>query len=252
MREVEYKTIGILGGMGPEATLCLFQLIISNTEASSDQEHLPVVICNLPQIPDRTRHIVYGEDSPLPGLQKGAETLKKAGADLVIISCNTAHYYLPSLRERVDISFIDMIAVTAAHVASRGFGKAGILATTGTINSGLYQKAFADSGVELLMPDALSQESLVMEAVYGAEGVKAGFRDKPLSLLREAVGILREKGAECIIGGCTEIPLVLDIESAGMPFVNSMELLAREAIVTAGGVCREKAGIIEQLSGTNQ
>lgn len=240
MREVEYKTIGILGGMGPEATLCLFQLIISNTVASSDQEHLPVVICNLPQIPDRTRHIVYGEDSPLPGLRKGAETLKKAGADFVIISCNTAHYYLPYLKELVDIPFIDMISVTVAHIVSHGFGKAGLLATTGTISSGLYQRKFADSGVELIVLDTSDQESLVMEAVYGAQGVKAGFRNEPLRLLKEAVKMLREKGAECIVGGCTEIPLVLDEGNAGMPFVNSMELLAREAIVKAGGVCRGK------------
>jgi len=226
--------IGILGGMGPGATSCLFDLIIKNTPAATDQEHVPVIIYNNPLIPDRTRHIVYGEESPLKMLTAGAQILENAGASLIIIACNTAHYYIPEMLPKINIPILNMIDLTSDYICKTMINgrpiKAGILASTGTIRSGLYQKSLAKYGIEpLLLPDQL-QEELVMEAVYGKKGIKAGYKKEGERLINEAVKTLVNSGADTIIEGCTEIPLVLKEKSSPVPLVNSMEILAKEAI----------------------
>lgn len=226
------KTLGILGGMGPEATLCLFSLIIKNTDAAKDQEHIPVIIYNNPQIPDRTKHIVYGEESPLPMLIEGAKFLEKSGADAILIPCNTAHFYAPQIKELIAVPIIDMIETTAKFIKDREGEscKVGVLATTGTIRSNLYQKSLAKEGIDSITLSPEEQEELVMEAIYGKKGVKAGFKKYPALLLKEAASLLCDRGAQYIIAGCTEIPLVLTGKELKCNFVNTMELLAREAI----------------------
>ncbi len=226
--------IGILGGMGPGATSCLFDLIIKNTPASSDQEHVPVIIYNNPLIPDRTRHIVYGEESPLKMLTSGAQVLEKAGATLIIIACNTAHYYINDILPDINIPILNMIDLTSEYICTsmKGSGRvrAGILASTGTIRSGLYQKSLESYGIEPVLLSAQLQEELVMEAVYGKRGIKAGYKREAKTLVNEAVKTLVNSGANTIIAGCTEIPLVLREKSSPVPLVNSMEVLAKEAI----------------------
>jgi aspartate racemase len=228
--------IGILGGMGPGATSCLFDLIIKNTPAASDQEHLPVIIYNNPLIPDRTRHIVYGEESPLNMLVNGAQILENAGATVIIIACNTAHYYIDDISRKIGIPILNMIDLTSGYISAnvkKGRQiKAGILASTGTIRSGLYQKSLANYGIEpVLLSDQL-QEELVMEAVYGKKGIKAGYKKEAKKLVNEAVISLLDSGADVIIEGCTEIPMVLNENSSPLPLFNSMEILAKEAIKT--------------------
>ncbi|MHC1779599.1 MAG: aspartate/glutamate racemase family protein [Bacteroidales bacterium] len=226
--------IGILGGMGPEATSCLFNLIIKNTPASTDQEHVPVIIYNNPLIPDRTRHLVYGEESPLKMLTTGALILENAGATLIIIACNTAHYYINDILPHINIPILNMIDLTSEYIYTTmkesGRIKAGILASTGTIRSGLYQKSLESFGIEPVLLPAHLQEELVMEAVYGKSGIKAGYKREPEKLLGKAVKILNAAGAHVIIEGCTEIPIVLREKHSPVPLVNSMEILAKAAI----------------------
>lgn len=226
--------IGILGGMGPGATSCLFDLIIKNSPASTDQEHLPVIIYNNPRIPDRTRHIVYGEESPLKMLTSGAQVLQNAGATLIIIACNTAHYYIDEILPKINIPILNMIDLTSDYICTSmkesGRVRAGILASTGTISSGLYQKSLENYGIEPVLLSATLQEELVMEAVYGKSGIKAGYKREAEKLLNEAVKTLVKSGANTIIEGCTEIPLVLREKSSPVPLVNSMEILAKAAI----------------------
>jgi aspartate racemase len=235
----ESGCIGILGGMGPEATSCLFNLIISNTPAATDQEHIPVIIYNNPLIPDRTRHLVYREESPLPLLTKGAQILENSGASVIIIACNTAHYYIEEILPNIHIPILNMITLTSCHICNslvkngkNGKIRAGILASTGTVRSGLYQKSLEKLGAEPLLLSPQLQEELVMEAVYGKRGIKAGFKREPKRLILQAVKILTESGADVIIEGCTEIPLVLRDKDSPVPLVNSMEILAKEAIRT--------------------
>ncbi|MDD2419718.1 MAG: amino acid racemase [Bacteroidales bacterium] len=243
MEDNKFRTIGILGGMGPEATLSLFAQIIKATPAKKDQDHIPVIIFNNPSIPDRTRHIVYKEESPLPYLVAGAHKLEQSGADMILIPCNTAHFYVPEMEKSVGIPILNMPRLTCDHIAqiAKLPGESlqekripvGILATTGTIHTGLYQGFMDKNGLCPLLPTEEEQESLVMEAVYGKEGVKAGYHQKPANLLAEAAAILASRGAGYIIAGCTEIPLVLSQQMVGVPLVNSMEVLARKAVHVA-------------------
>jgi aspartate racemase len=228
------KRIGILGGMGPEATLCLYSLIIKNTKAAKDQDHIPVIINANPLIPDRTLHIVYNRESPLQYLKEEASLLQNAGADLIIIACNTAHYYIDEIATVVKIPILNMISLTADYIFEKESGvpgaKVGILATTGTITTSLYQNALINRGFDPIIPDVKEQEGLVMEAVYGSKGIKAGYKRGPKLLLSEAASILEERGAKYIVAGCTEIPLVLTDKDITSVLINPMEILAKEAI----------------------
>lgn len=241
MEKTNFKRIGILGGMGPEATLALYSLIITNTPAKSDQEHIPVIINSNSETPDRTRHIVYGEESPLPYLIKGSQLLQNAGADMILIACNTAHYYVTQITPEIDIPILHMLDITASSIADDAKERAienpsvGVLATTGTIRSELYRKSLEKYGLTTLIPTEREQEELVMEGIYGKEGVKAGFHKRPAELLKEAALRLEQRGANYIIAGCTEIPLVLEQSMINVKLVNSMEVLAIEAIRKASG-----------------
>src|SRR3989339_643980 len=209
------KTLGILGGMGPEATSYLFNLIIKNTKVKKDQDHIPVVIFNYPQIPDRTLNIVENGESPLLYLIKGMKLLEKAKADVVIIPCNTAHYYIEEINKYSTLPILNMIELTSKHVKEMPVKKIGVMATTGTIRTKLYQR---------------NLENLGLEAVYGKRGVKAGYKKEPKRLLKEISQRLSERGAEVIIAGCTEIPLVLSRKDIPVELVNPMEILAKAAV----------------------
>ncbi len=234
------KTIGILGGMGPEATLSLYSLIISKTPAKKDQDHIHVIINSNPAIPDRTRNIVYGEESPLAMLKEGAILLEKAGASMILIPCNTAHYFIPQIIDSISIPILHMLDLTCEYIGKEvvssaeyaSFSKVpvGILATTGTIRTGLYQKYLEKYNLEAVLPTEQEQESIVMEAIYGENGVKAGYHKEPAKLLTEAAAILVKRGARFIIAGCTEVPLVLTQEMVSVPLINSMAVLAQEAV----------------------
>lgn len=165
-------------------------------------------------------------------LIEGAKFLEKSGADAILIPCNTAHFYAPQIKEFIAVPIIDMIETTAKFINYReGEGcKVGVLATTGTIKSNLYQKSLAKAGIDSITLSPEEQEELVMEAIYGKKGVKAGFKKYPALLLKEAASLLCDRGAQYIIAGCTEIPLVLTGKELKCNFVNTMELLAREAI----------------------
>jgi aspartate racemase len=229
------KRIGILGGVGPEATVELYREIIKATPASRDQEHIPCIIMINPQVPDRTEAILGRGPSPVPELTKTARELEAAGAAFIAVPCNTAHYYLPEMRDSVKIPILDMIEITLTHI-KRQFPagtKIGLLATTGTVKSGIYHKRFEPAGFPLITPGPESQESLVMEAIYAADGIKAGGYDRPRELLEKAAGEVSQAGAEAIILGCTELPIVTKETVAGLPTINPLALLAAKAVKKA-------------------
>ena len=129
------KTIGILGGMGPEATLDLFSKIIANTPAAKDQDHLRVVIDSNPKVPDRTAAILRGGESPVPAMKAGIQALKQAGADFVVIPCVSAHFFLDELQREATLPILSMLDVTAEHIRKDHLHirTVGMLATTGTL-----------------------------------------------------------------------------------------------------------------------
>ena len=221
------QTIGILGGMGPEATVELFRRILGLTQAKRDQDHIHVIVDSNSKIPDRTAAILGQGESSLPMMIAAAENLESAGADFIAIPCNTAHYWLRELREAVSILIIDMIGQTASRVAScsPSLHKVGLLATAGTLRTGLYQQAFAKKGVQLLVPSD-EQEAVVMGAIHG---IKAGSHDVRGELISVGNRLI-EEGAEGIIPGCTELSLVISQGTLPVPIFDPLTVLAECAV----------------------
>ncbi len=229
----KYKTIGILGGMGPEATLDLYRWIIKLTPASSDQEHIPIIINNLPQIPDRTKYLLGGDNDPFPYLLKAAVTLQQAGADFIVIPCNTAHAFVPKLSRYIGIPIINMIDVVVSDLLKNysSIKKIGLLATTGTIKTKIYQNKLKKAGLTTIRPHREIQKTKVMEAIYGKGGVKAGINTKrPISLLTCAGNHLVKNGSQVIVLGCTEISMVMHDYFVPVPVINPTKLLAEISI----------------------
>ncbi len=221
------KVIGILGGMGPEATLELFRRIIQKTPARCDQEHVRVIIDSNPKIPDRTEAMLNHGPDPLPLLQETARNLEGAGADFIVMPCNTAHYYLDGIQAAVHIPVIDMIRETAARIREQ---KVGLLATDGTLRSKLYHEACAKRGIEIMEPEAQHQRA-VMEAIYSIKAGKNGSQLKKRVL--KAAEALEARGAQAIIVGCTEISLILTQKDVRVPLYDALGILADTAVAMA-------------------
>lgn len=228
--------IGILGGMGPEATLYLFEKIIENTPASRDQEHLRVIIDNNPKIPDRTQAIFGKGENPVPLMVGSGMALEKAGADFIVIPCVSAHFFLEDLRNRLKLPILSIFDETASLIERdyQSIEKVGLLATTGTINGGLFQERLRKSAIETVSPDPDDQQS-VMSAIYTIKGTKRGpDREGSREELIHVSERLIEKGAQGIIAGCTEIPLALKPEDLSVPLFDSILVLALAAVREAG------------------
>lgn len=233
MRE---KTIGVLGGMGPEATAEFFLRIIRATPAKKDQDHLRTIIDSNPKIEDRTEAILKNGPDPLPKLIKTAVNLQKAGADFIVIPCNTAHYYYDDIRRNVNIPVLNMITLAARTIdrtlKQEVVKRAGLIATTGTVASRLYDKELRRIGVEILTPSTEMQNA-IMDAIYKC--VKAGnISQGKKSVIRIARQLIKQ-GARIIICGCTEISLVLEAGDLSVPVVDPLEILAETAVAVSLG-----------------
>ncbi|PIZ99344.1 MAG: aspartate racemase [Candidatus Levybacteria bacterium CG_4_10_14_0_2_um_filter_35_8] len=228
---VNFREIcGLIGGVGPSATNYLFGLIINMNNVRKDQDHIPLLIFNNPQIPDRTQHLVYAKKSPLPELILTAKVLKKAGATFLAIPCNAAHPYILDIEREVGIKVLNMVPLVAEHIFNL-YGrniKIGILATDGTIKSNIYLNEIGAGKV--LIPDSRGQKN-VMEAIYGKRGIKASFLDtNNFEILYSEAKRLIDRGADVVIEGCTEIPLVLSQGKCNFPVIDPMEILAKKII----------------------
>ncbi|MBM4277220.1 MAG: aspartate/glutamate racemase family protein [Deltaproteobacteria bacterium] len=232
------KIIGILGGMGPEATIDLFTKIVKGTKVKKDQDHLRILIDNNPKIPDRTLAIQGKGPSPLRQLIQSAKLLEKAGADFIVIPCVTAHYYYAPLQGKVKIPILNIVTETVHHIKKRlkGVDKIGLIATTGTIQTGLFQEALSSIGIDSILLDTPLQENWVMEAIYGEKGIKTiGPSETSRYLILEVSQRLLRQGAQAILAGCTEIPLVLKEGELPVPVIDPISLLAQAAIAMARG-----------------
>ncbi len=230
------KVIGILGGMGPEATAHLYSLIIKHTQVKKDQDHIRIFITSNPEIPPRTEAILKTGPSPVPFLIEGIQRLKNAGVDFVIVPCVTAHYFLPEVLEQIDVPFLSLIdeSLDWAKDNIPGLKKVGLLSSTGTQVSRLFHDKFGEAGIEVIVPEGKEQQ-VVMEAIFGAGGIKAGFTSGPSKkLIVLAAEKLIAKGAEAILAGCTELPLVLEAGDISVPLIEPMDILARKSILEAG------------------
>ena len=155
------KVIGIIGGMGPMATADLFIKIVENTAAKTDQEHLHVLIDNNTDIPDRTACILAGSDAPLAPMVESARRLVDQGADVLIIPCNTAHYFHQGVQAAVDVPVLNMPQISAQYCADRGLGYVGLLSTSGTVRARIYEPYFEALGIDLLHPTEVGIQNLM-------------------------------------------------------------------------------------------
>lgn len=230
------KTVGILGGMGPLATVDLFAKIVENTPAVLDQEHLRIIIDNNPQIPPRVEAILGDGPSPLPAMAESARLLAAAGADFIVMPCNTAHFWLAELRAAVNVPIHSMIDNAAAFVAEHHgelSGRILLLATEATVSLNLYQQAFAAKGMALQLPDA-DEQKMLDKAV---RRVKAGeLADNPyLGGLNAMLARFAAAGTGAVLAGCTEVPLLFPFFTAGLIKLDATLLLAKMVVARGLG-----------------
>jgi len=229
------KTIGIIGGMGPLATADLFRKIVEHTEAACDQEHIHVLIDNNTNIPDRTKALLEGGADPTQELQKSAKRLIEAGAECLMMPCNTAHNFHKAVEAVSDVPVLHMIDLTRDALEAKGISCAALLATTGTFRTGIYQSRF-EGRVRLLTPTPDEQEA-VMDMIYG--GVKAGVADYDASKVQACAERLIAEGAQTVILGCTELPLAMELYHLDFPATDPTLELAKGAIRFAGCVVKD-------------
>lgn len=226
--------LGVLGGVGPAATVDFMRKIVRLTQAARDQDHIKVVVEQNPQIPDRTANLVGDGDDPTIALLATCQRLEADGADAVAIPCNTAHAYVRRIQRHLGIPIVNMLSEVVAHVRAQmpDVCRLGLLATSGTVASGVYREVVEPAGMRLLEPDAALQAQ-VMQAIYGARGVKAGHTSGECSdHLAAAIEHLHRRGAQAVILGCTELPLI-ELPShvrQCVPLLDPTEILASRCV----------------------
>lgn len=230
MEESMKRTVGIIGGMGPAATALLFQKLIDYTKASSDAEHMHILIDNDPSIPDRTSAILKGDDAPVRKICESGKKLEAMGAELLLIPCNTSHYFYSEIQSELSVPVINMIGETAKECVKRGFTRVGVLATTGTCRTHTYDRELKKAGIEAVYPEEDGQKK-VMEIIY--DQVKAG-KPADACILKDTLEKMSREGAQGFILGCTELPFALKDGDFGYCFLDSLDILARRAVETAG------------------
>lgn len=226
------KIIGVLGGMGPLATIDFIAKLRAATPADTDQDHVPLVVSCIPQVPDRTAAFRGEGPSPLPAMLDSGQRLVAAGAGLVVISCNTAHLWFDELQAALGLPMLHLVdaAVEDALALAGPQGRIGLLATDATLASGLYlnrRPPAAPQGLQWLLPTAAETSQWLMP---GIAAVKAGRNAEASELLGAVAHALARRGACTLVLGCTELPLALDAQHAGVPVVDAAAALARRAV----------------------
>ena len=234
--------VGVVGGLGPAATVDFMAKLVRNTPAARDQDHIKVMVEQNPQIPDRTEALLGHGADPTLALYAACKTLEDGGADLIAIPCNTAHAFVERIQPSLNIPIVNMLTCTADYLrdAFPGLREVGMLATSGTLASGVYETALEARGFVQVVPAAPAQARL-MNAIYGPNGAKAGFSSGECGEdFAAAVDDLVAQGVQVIVLGCTELPLLRDAALAcpaalAVRFVDPTDVLARRCVAYALG-----------------
>ena len=225
---MQYR-LGVLGGMGPQATNTFYQFVIDRTDARTDQEHVNALILSDSGMPDRTAAILGGEKARgevYSRLLEDAKLLERAGCTCIAVPCNTSHFFLDRIQEYIGIPILHMIRETARLLASQGLKRPGILATDGTIRTGLYQKEFSDVGIQAVIPSPEAQK-LVMSLIY--DDVKAGRDGDPQKFAAVHQDLLSQ-GCDCGVLACTELSVFADKHHLPPFYTDAMAVLAQRAV----------------------
>lgn len=236
MRE---KVIGIMGGMGPEAGADLFLQITKATHAKSDAEHLHIIMDSNPKMPSRQDAILHGTESPVPAMIEVAQNLVRAGADMIIIGANTAHYFYDEVVSAVAVPFLHIIdeAVLEARRKVPGIQRIGIMATTAAMQADVYGKSCRKFDIEII-PVPENVQSRMQSAIFDHDyGFKYNGRtERCVSEAAAVAQYLIEHNAEALIMGCTEIPLILEDSVFSVPLIDPNKTIAEAAVKFAKGV----------------
>jgi aspartate racemase len=224
------RLIGILGGMGPLATVDLMAKIVAHTPASRDQDHVPVVAWNVPQVPDRQRALAGDGPSPLPAMQEGIARLNAAGATCIAIACNTAHHWHADLQAASEAPILHIARITLAVLQREQVsGPVGLIATHGTLAARLYQDLLEPAGIACLLPDAQQMKELF---VPGCHAIKRGAVSEGGRLLDALAEALVARGATRLLLACTEVPVGLErLDSALLPVCIDPTLALAQACI---------------------
>lgn len=226
------RVVGVLGGMGPDATVDFMSKVVRMTPARSDQDHLRMIVDHNPQVPDR-QAAIHGDPAPVrEALTAMAQKLQAAGAEFLVMPCNTAHAFYEQARDAVTIPFINIVDETVAAIdaTSPDAHAVGLLATDACLIAGVYQVSIERTGRRVEVPDGASQAKL-MDLIFR---IKAGDRGAEVkSGMTGLANELVDRGAEILIAGCTEIPLVIDGDDLPVPLISSTYVLAERTLALA-------------------
>jgi len=200
------ESLGILGGMGPLATADFLRKLTEATPARSDQEHIPTIIYSVPQVPERTPAILGHGPSPLPAMREGVVFLENSGARAIAIACNTAHYWYDDLAEAVRIPILHIVDGVIAELSPSGVTSVGLMGTSGTLQTGIYQQRLDHHGYRSVIP---SPEDMTDRVMPGIALIKAGNIVAARALLEPVAQRLLDGGADGVVMACTEIPVAL-------------------------------------------
>lgn len=230
-------TVGVMGGLGPMASVYFYKMVVDMTDAKTDQEHVDMIITNRATTPDRSAYILgQSSDNPVFKLIGDARGLEKFGVDFIVITCNTAHYFYEKINESVEIPVLSIVEETVKYAKENGHKKLGILATTGNINTELYQSMCKRFDMDYFILDDKRQEK-VMEIIY--DDIKSG-KPADMDKFYKLVDHLKENGCDGIVLGCTELSILKnDNNLDGGFYIDSLEVLARQTIIKANRKVRD-------------
>lgn len=243
---MDTRKLGIIGGLGPAATVRLFQRIVELTDVRRDQDHLDITILNRPQIPDRTAYLLGRRGAPsfIPVMQQAARELEQAGCQVICTPCNTAHSRYSEIASVLDrATFVHMPRETATFAKTLGCTRVGVMATDGALAAGVYQEAFEQKGLHFERPVPHAQEA-VMSIIY--DEVKAGL---PVDFDRfQAVCAgLKERGCDGIVLGCTELSCIgAPVHVMGMTVIDALDVLAWRCVQECGAPAHDLAAAVSK------
>jgi aspartate racemase len=229
------KTAGVMGGMGPDATLDFMAKVIALTDSGNDQDHIHMIVDQDPTVPNRQRAIREGLNDVTVALGAMAKRLEDAGADFLVLVCNTAHVFLDGVHANTNIPFISIIdeSVNEIDRVCPDARIVGVMATDGCLDTGIYQDAITASGRKALVPEGTAMEQLMSLITV----IKAGNQGEDIrQSMQASANALVKQGADVIIAGCTEIPIVFEGENCSVPVIGSTNVLAQCALDLAKGV----------------
>lgn len=231
------RTLGVIGGLGPLATAYFIELVTNMTAANTDQQHMDMIVYSAPATPDRTAYILgVSRNDPCPDMIRIGRKLAAQNVSRIAIPCMTAHYFFDRLEAGIPVPLIHGVRETVRHLKERGIHRAGIMATTGTIRAGIFRHELERQGIEAILPEARYQDD-VMHLIFA--NIKAGTPPE-MERFHDVSRSLREAGAEAIILGCTELSLIKRDYPIGSGFLDAMEVLAREAVISCGYPLKEE------------